>query len=209
MMTNLLVGISHFIISTIGTLGYSGVILLMAIESAAIPLPSEVIMPFAGFLILNGRFSLLGLALAGAIGSTIGSLVTYYIGYYGGRRLILKYEHIVLISPRELELTERFFNRFKKSSTFIGRLLPVIRTFISIPAGIAKVPIRTFVVNAFIGSFIWSYFLAWLGKKLGDNWDVLGKYFHKFDLVIVGLVLIGIVYYIYAHLSARRGVDRT
>jgi membrane protein DedA with SNARE-associated domain len=203
MITDILVAISHFITSTIDHMGYAGVALLMAIESAAIPLPSEVIMPFAGFLVESGRFSLWALGLAGAVGSTIGSLITYYIGYYGGRRLIAKYEHIVLVSQEDLDLTEKFFHRFKHTATFLGRILPVIRTFISIPAGIAKVPIIPFTINAFIGSFIWSYFLAWLGLKLGENWKHLETYFHKFDLVIGLLILAGIIYWIRRHIKRK------
>ena len=204
MITDLLVAISHFITSTISNLGYPGVAILMAIESAAIPLPSEVIMPFAGFLVAGGRFSLFGLALAGAIGSTIGSLATYYLGFYGGRRLIAKYGHLVFISQRELDLTERFFFRFKHTATLLGRVLPAIRTFISIPAGIAKVPLVTFTINAFIGSFVWSYFLAWLGLKLGANWNHLEVYFRKFD-IFISLIIGGLTaWWIWSHVRGRK-----
>ncbi len=204
MITDLLLAISHFITNTINHLGYAGVALLMAIESAAIPLPSEVIMPFAGFLVEAGRFNLWFLGLAGAIGSTIGSLVTYYIGYYGGRRLIAKYEHIFLVSQEELDLTEKFFHRFKHTATFFGRILPVIRTFISIPAGIARIPVLPFTINAFIGSFIWSYFLAWLGLRLGENWKHLETYFRKFDLVIALLIIVVLIYWMRRHLHKKK-----
>ncbi len=196
--------VTNFITQTISTLGYPGVVILMAIESAAIPLPSEIIMPFAGFLVGDGRFNLLGLALAGAIGSTVGSLATYAIGFYGGRPLIRRYGHWVFLSERELILTENFFNRFGHFwSTFLGRLIPVVRTFISIPAGIGKVKLVPFTITAFVGSFIWSYFLAWLGLKLGENWHSLESYFRKFDVVILGVVLAAIVYWIYRHLKNR------
>src|SRR3989344_6995933 len=134
MLTNLILAITNFITSTIDQLGYAGVALLMAIESAAIPLPSEIIMPFAGFLVESGRFTLVGLSIAGAVGSVIGSVITYALGYYGGRPLIIKYGRYVLISEHDLHLTEKFFQKFGKLSTFIGRLLPIVRTFISIPA---------------------------------------------------------------------------
>jgi membrane protein DedA with SNARE-associated domain len=199
MITNIFIHLSSFITHTISNLGYIGVAFLMAIESAAIPLPSEVIMPFAGFLVASGRFSLWGLALAGAIGSTIGSLITYYLGFYGGRPLVAKYGHIVLISQKELDLTERFFNRFKHSATLLGRVLPVIRTFISIPAGIARAPVVTFTINAFIGSFVWSLFLAWLGLQLGENWKHLEVYFRKFDLAILVVSISFFGYWIYRH----------
>jgi membrane protein DedA with SNARE-associated domain len=203
MISDTLVHLSSFITHTISLFGYLGVAILMAIESAAIPLPSEVIKPFAGFLAAGGQFSLIGLGLAGGIGSTIGSLVTYYIGYFGGRPLIAKYGHWIFLSERELYVTERFFQRFKHTATLFGRVLPVIRTFISIPAGIAQVPVITFAINAFIGSFIWSLFLAWLGLHLGQNWNHLSVYFHKFDLV-VGIAVIAVIgYWIHGHFKPK------
>ncbi len=204
MLTNILVALTQFITSTISHLGYFGVACLMAIESAAIPLPSEVIMPFAGFLVVSGRFGLFGLALAGAIGSTIGSFITYYLGYHGGIRLIKKYEHYVHVSEGELGITEKFFAKFGAISTFYGRILPVIRTFISIPAGIARVPLGSFLGYAFFGSFIWSYFLAWLGLRLGEHWHDLEIYFRKFDIVIVVLIIFGLIYWLRKHLKFGR-----
>lgn len=199
MITDLILAITDFITSTINHLGYPGVALLMAIESAAIPLPSEIIMPFSGFLVEGGRFSLMGLGLAGAIGSVIGSVITYALGFYGGRPLILKYGKYVLISEHDLNLTEKFFQRFGFASVFLGRILPVVRTFISIPAGIGKVAFWPFVATAFAGSFIWSYFLAWLGMRLGENWHSLEAYFRKFDLLIGIVLIIFIIYWIRRH----------
>ena len=205
MITDLLLSISHFVVSVIDHLGYLGVILLMAIESAAIPLPSEIIMPFSGSLIGNGRFTLLGLGLAGALGSSIGSLTTYYLGYYGGRKLIQKYERYVFVSEGELSITEKFFQKFPHYATLIGRVLPVVRTFISIPAGIAKVPVIPFTIYAFLGSFVWSYFLAFLGLKFGENWKILENYFRKFDIIILIVAITLIFWWVYKHVS---GVDR-
>ncbi len=202
-MTHILGQITEFITHTIQAFGYTGVTVLMAIESAAIPLPSEVIMPFSGFLVAAGRFSLFGLALAGAFGSTIGSLVTYALGFYGGRPLVERYGKYVLITHHDLDLAERFFQKFGAWATFIGRMLPVVRTFISVPAGVAEEPIISFTLAAFIGSFIWSYFLAWLGRLLGANWNQLSGYFHKFDLVIVLLVLAIIFWWGYRHWKHR------
>ncbi|MBI4049479.1 MAG: DedA family protein [Candidatus Doudnabacteria bacterium] len=203
MFTDLILTITNFITQTINQLGYTGVALLMAIESAAIPLPSEIIMPFSGFLVESGRFTLWGLSLAGAIGSVLGSVITYALGYYGGRPLIIKYGRFVFISEHDLDLTEKFFRRFGKLSTFFGRILPIVRTFISIPAGIGKVPLGPFIFYTFIGSFIWSYFLAWLGMKLGENWQELESYFRKFDAVIVIVIVIVIVWWIRRHLRDR------
>jgi membrane protein DedA with SNARE-associated domain len=205
-MEHLISSISQFITSTITTLGYLGVAGLMVIESAAIPLPSEVIMPFAGFLAAAGRFSLLGLSLAGALGSVVGSALTYALGYYGGRPLIKKYGRFVLISEHDLELTEKFFRKFGSWSTLIGRVLPVVRTFISIPAGIGRVPFFRFLVFSFAGSFAWSFLLAWFGEKLGEHWTVLGAYFRKFDYAIVALVVIFIIYWVWRHIkNTKRG----
>lgn len=201
MLTNLLLHLTNFITQTISVLGYPGVVLLMAIESAAIPLPSEIIMPFAGFLVASGRFNLIGLGLAGALGSLIGSLVTYALGYWGGRALIVSYGKYVLISEHDLNLTERFFQRFGKWSTFLGRVLPVVRTFISIPAGIGQEPLGAFTALTFIGSFIWSYFLAYLGMHLGEHWRDLEVYFRKFDVVIVIVIIIAIIFWIRRHLK--------
>ncbi len=203
MITDLISTLTHFITATIDSLGYVGVTVLMAIESAAIPLPSEIIMPFAGFSVEAGRFTLLGLALAGAAGSVLGSLVTYAVGFYGGRPLIQKYGRWVLISEADLAATERFFARFGKWSSFVGRLIPVVRTFISIPAGIGKEPLGQFAAAAFVGSFVWSYFLAWLGLKLGSNWHSLETYFRKFDIVILAIGLIFVVYWIHRHWKHR------
>lgn len=203
MITDLLLAITNFITSTIGQLGYLGVALLMAIESASVPLPSEIIMPFSGFLVESGRFTLFGLALAGAVGSVIGSILTYALGYFGGRPLIVKYGRYILLSEHDLHLTEKFFQKFGSISTFIGRILPIVRTFISIPAGIGKVSIGPFIFYTFIGSFIWSYFLAWLGMRLGENWRSLEIYFRKFDLLIGVLIIAFVIYWIKRHFRNR------
>ncbi|MDP4001369.1 MAG: DedA family protein [bacterium] len=203
MITDLLIAITGFVTSTIDALGYMGVTVLMAIESAAIPLPSEIIMPFSGSLVSANRFTLIGLGIAGATGSVIGSVVTYALGFYGGRKLILKYGHFFLISEKDLELTENFFARFGSLSSFLGRLIPIVRTFISIPAGIGKVPLTPFILYTFIGSFIWSYFLAWVGLKLGENWHTFEAYFRRFDIFFVAVIASFIIYWIRKHLKNR------
>lgn len=195
--------LTDFVIKVIDALGYPGVALLMAIESAAIPLPSEIIMPFSGFMVFEGRFTLHGIAMAGAIGSVFGSWVTYWLGKYGGRPLIIKYGHWVLITEHDLNLVDRFFARFGSWATFIGRVLPVIRTYISIPAGISRVPFWPFTLTAFLGSYIWSYFLGWIGFKLGENWPSIRGYFHQVDWVIAALLLAGAVWWIRRHIKNR------
>ncbi len=180
-------------------MGYGGVILLMGIESANIPLPSEVIMPFSGYLVFTGRFNLFWVAVAGGLGCLWGSLLSYWVGAKGGRPLIEKYGKYVLISHHDLDMADRWFAKWGIATVFIGRLLPVIRTFISFPAGIARVNIWKFSVYTFVGSFIWSYFLAWVGMKLGENWDSIKVYFHKFDVAIGIMIILGITWWIWRH----------
>lgn len=205
-MSAILGFLSHFIINTISTMGYGGVVLLMGIESANIPLPSEVIMPFSGYLVSTGRFNLIGIALAGGVGCLIGSLFSYWIGAKGGRPLIEKYGKYILMSKHDLDIADRWFSRWGMSAAFIGRLLPIIRTFISFPAGIARVNLLWFSVYTFTGSVIWSYFLGWVGYKLGANWDSLKTYFHGADYIIGTLIIVALVYWIYRHIkNSRRG----
>ncbi|MEK7211991.1 MAG: DedA family protein [Patescibacteria group bacterium] len=206
MIGDLLVFLTNFVMRAIGSLGYFGVGALMGIESAAIPLPSEIIMPFAGSLIPSGRFSLLGIAIAGAIGSTVGSWITYWIGRYGGRPLVEKYGKYILISRHDLNLADKFFNRYGMWSTFIGRLLPIVRTFISIPAGITKVPFGLFTLTSLTGSFLWSLLLGWLGQKMGENWKLLETYFRKFDYLIAAAIILFIVLWVRHHLKHKNVV---
>jgi membrane protein DedA with SNARE-associated domain len=193
--------VTNFIINIISSLGYSGVVLMMAIESVCIPLPSEVIMPFAGFLAAQGKFSLLGVTLAGALGCVIGSVAAYVVGAWGGRGFIEKYGKYILISRHDLAIADNFFNKYGSAAIFFSRLMPVVRTFISLPAGIAKMNFNKFVIYSFIGSLPWCWFLAYVGKKLGDNWNTLGVYFHKFDAAIVIVILVFIIWYIRRHLK--------
>lgn len=196
--------LAGFIIWGIGLLGYVGVALMMAIESACIPLPSEIIMPFSGYLVSTGRFSLFGVALAGALGCVLGSMFAYWIGFYGGRKAAEKYGKYVLVTSHDLDIADRFFKKYGNLAVFISRLLPVVRTFISLPAGIARMNFFQFVVYTFLGSFPFCYFLAFVGKKLGDNWNTLGGYFHKFDAIIGVLILIGLVWFVRRHLNLKR-----
>jgi membrane protein DedA with SNARE-associated domain len=190
MMTALLEFIAHFIVRVIAYGGYPGIVLLMAIESACIPLPSEIIMPFSGYLVFTGRFSLTWVALAGALGCNVGSAVAYAVGFYGGRPLAERYGHYVLMSSHDLELADRWFARYGDWTVFFARLLPVVRTFIALPAGVARMDFVRFNVYTFLGSLPWCWALAYAGVKLGARWPILRDYFHRFDTVIV--ILIGI-----------------
>ena len=206
-MTEKILGILFlFIKSVIAAGGYGGIAFLMAIESACIPLPSELIMPFAGYLVYDGTLKLLWVATAGAIGCNIGSLVAYEIGCYGGRPLVEKYGRWILFSHRELDWADRFFARWGYLAVFIGRLLPVIRTFIALPAGIARMPRLRFHIYTFLGSWPWCFALAYFGMKLGENWRQLGKYFHQFDAVILVVLLVGIFWFARTHWKNRMRV---
>lgn len=185
-----------FIIAAISLLGYLGIIFMMAIESACIPLPSEIIMPFSGFLVSQGRFTLIGVTFAGSAGCLLGSIIAYLVGIYGGRIFIEKYGRYFLISKHDLEMADNFFNKYGASAIFFSRLLPVVRTFISLPAGIAKMNFKKFAVYTFLGSVPWCFGLAYIGKKLGDHWDILGQYFHKFDILIIVAFVVGIIWFI-------------
>ena len=196
-----------FISSTIATTGYAGLMLLMAIESACIPLPSELIMPFAGYLAFQGKLNLLWAATAGAIGCNLGSLVAYEIGAYGGRPLVERYGRWILMGRRELDLADRFFARWGYLAVFIARLMPVVRTFIALPAGIARMPRGRFHLYTFLGSWPWCFALGWFGMKLGENWRSLGAYFHKFDAVIGGILILGIVWFVWSHWQNRLSAE--
>jgi len=203
MTEKLLAALFAFIKTLIAFGGYGGIIALMAIESACIPLPSELIMPFAGYLVFQGTMKLALVATAGAIGCNVGSLFAYEIGFYGGRRLVEQYGTWILIGHHELDWADRFFARWGYLAVFLGRLLPVIRTFIALPAGIARMPRVRFHIYTFIGSWPWCFGLAWLGMKLGQNWREIGKYLHKFDALILAAIIIGVVWFVWTHWKNR------
>jgi membrane protein DedA with SNARE-associated domain len=188
MLHAILAPVAAWIISTISAMGYAGIVFLMGVESACIPLPSEVIMPFAGYLVSTGRLELLGVATAGAIGCNLGSIPAYFAGQYGGRPFILRWGKWVLIGADELDKAEAFFARFGSIAVLIGRLLPVIRSFIAFPAGMARMNQLRFHIYTFIGSWPWCFALALVGRKLGEAWQTdprLGEVLHKLDVLVV------------------------
>src|SRR5437660_2637095 len=199
--------ITAFVIATISTLGYSGVVLLMAIESACIPLPSEIIMPFSGYLVYKGEFNLGLVGIAGAFGCVLGSLVAYWVGMYGGRPLIERYGRYLLISHHDLDLADRWFSRFGEVIVFASRLLPVIRTFIAFPAGVARMNLKRFIMYTFAGSLPWCLGLAYIGQKLGEQWETnptLKAFFHRFDFVIGIVGVLAVAWWVRRHLKAMR-----
>lgn len=195
--------VSAFIVATISMLGYGGVVLLMAIESACIPLPSEIIMPFSGYLVSRGEMNLWLVGVAGAFGCVVGSMAAYWVGFYGGRPLIEKYGRFILISPHDLDLADRWFAKYGEIIVFVSRLLPAIRTFIAFPAGVARMNIPRFIIYTFAGSLPWCIGLAYVGQKLGEHWDKdprLKTLFHRFDFVIGILIVLGAGWWIWRHL---------
>jgi membrane protein DedA with SNARE-associated domain len=196
-----------FIIAVISASGYAGVALLMAIESACIPLPSEVIMPFAGYLVSTGRFNLLLVATAGAIGCNLGSIVAYAIGAWAGRPFVERFGKYVLVDVHDLDRATAFFNKYGSITVLIGRLLPVVRTFIALPAGVARMNQVRFHLYTFIGSWPWCFVLAYVGMKLGQQWDTNPAFkeaFHRFHLAVEVVLLIGIVWFLWTHLKSRK-----
>jgi membrane protein DedA with SNARE-associated domain len=202
--------LSAFIVATISTLGYGGVVLLMAIESACIPLPSEIIMPFAGYLVYKGQFNLWAVGVAGALGCVVGSWVAYYVGLYGGRPMIEKYGRYILLSRHDLDLADRWFARYGEAIVFFSRLLPVVRTFIAFPAGVARMNMTRFTVYTFLGSLPWCIGLAYVGQILGEQWDkneTLKTWFHRFDFLIGAVILLGAVWWVWRHFKHSRPQD--
>jgi membrane protein DedA with SNARE-associated domain len=193
-----------------GAIGYVGVMLAMAIESAMVPLPSELILPYAGFLVsdlsqvepLTGRaWDYWIVVIVATLGNTLGSLVGYAIGAYGGRPFLERWGRYLLIRPHEIDLADRFFQRYGAATAFFSRLLPVVRTFISFPAGVARMPLRTFIVYSTLGALPWSMALVFAGQQLGANWTEIRHALQPFDLLIAFLVIAGVVGFIWWRLG--------
>jgi len=184
--------------------GYLGVVLMMAIESANIPLPSEAIMPTAGILVQQGKMNIHLAALAGAVGCVIGSIPSYFLGMWGGRPFLQKYGKWFLLKHKDLELADKWVDKYGDVTFFIARMLPVVRTFISFPAGVLKAHFGMFCLFTFIGSLVWCYFLTWVGIKFGENMEMFRDLWHKFDLAIVLFVVAGFGFYLYHHLKPEK-----
>jgi membrane protein DedA with SNARE-associated domain len=187
----------EFITLFIGQLGYSGIFFLMILESALIPIPSEIIMPFSGFLSSMGRLDPFLVTLAGSLGNVVGSVLTYYLGIRAGRKFILKYGKYILFRKEHLEITENLFRRYGDKISFAGRLLPGIRTYVSLPAGIGKTDFKKFVMYSFAGSLVWNSILLYAGMNLGRNWKNIDKYSVYLDVAAVLSVAIFVVWFVY------------
>lgn len=208
MIEHIISVVAVWIKDQICALGYPGVIAMMAIESACIPLPSEIIMPFSGFLVHEGTFNLHLASISGAVGCAVGSVVAYYAGMYGGRPFLDKYGRYLLIRKSDIDRADRWFETRGESTVFISRLLPVIRTFISFPAGVSRMHFWRFVFYSFVGSVPWCYFLTYVGMVLGKNWMSIRKYFHGADAVIGVVIVIAFAVFLYHHLKPERENSR-
>jgi membrane protein DedA with SNARE-associated domain len=193
--------LAKYITQFIQTTGYSSLMVLMAMESMIFPVPSEAVMPFAGFLIAKGTFTFYEVIIYSTIGSIIGSLLSYYIGAYGGRHFINKYGKYFLVSHKDMDMTERFFRRYGSATIFISRFIPVIRHLISLPAGMARMNIWKFLIYTALGAGIWNSFLAFVGYKLQQNWEQIMQYTQIIDIVVIIGLIAAIIFFVYRHLK--------
>lgn len=193
--------LASFVIQTIETTGYAGIAFLMALESANIPIPSEIIMPFAGYLVFEEKFNFFLVVLWGAIGNLLGSLVSYYLGFFGGRAFLERFGKFFFLTTHDLDVANSWFKKYGTMIIFASRVIPVVRTFISFPAGIAKMNIWKFTIYTFAGSFIWSVILTYAGVIAGANWRILENYFRKFDWLIAGILLVLGIWWIWRHVK--------
>lgn len=207
-MKQLLDLLGEIVINLINGFGYGGVFFSMLLESACIPLPSEIILPFAGYLVFTGKFLYWKITLIAALANVIGGLFAYLIGKYCGRPLILRYGKYLLLNEYKLRKTERFFDKYGELTVFFGRMLPVIRTFISLPAGIAKMNILKMTIYTFLGSLPWCALLIWTGKELGENWQNLKSIFHQFHLILgficILILILIVILFIFRKLNKNK-----
>jgi len=188
--------IANFIINLIDTTGYLGIFFLMVLESALMPIPSEIIMPFAGFLVSKGNLDFTLVLLAGTLGNVIGSWLAYFLGVFGGRKFIIKYGKYLFIKENHLKVAEKWFEKYGSLAILFSRNLPAIRTVISLPAGIAKMNFKKFSLFTFIGSIPWNFLLTYLGYMLGENWKIITQYSEIIDIIIVIGLIVGIIIFI-------------
>ncbi len=196
MLVALITAVTIKITGLISSMGYWGIGIGMAIESCNVPLPSEIILPFGGYLVYKGTLDFYGVALAGTVGGTIGSLASYYIGRIGGRAFLERYGKYCGLPHRRLLQAEQWFSRYGNATVFLTRLIPGIRTFISLPVGAAKMNIGYFTIYTLAGSLIWSLFLTYVGLMLGENWQLIKPWFHMIDLIIIVGIIFAISYYL-------------
>jgi membrane protein DedA with SNARE-associated domain len=195
--------IATYATATINALGYPGVFIFMVMESMVFPVPSEAVMPFAGFLVAEGKFSFAAVVAVSTFASIVGSLLSYWIGKFGGRPFIDKWGKYFLINNHDLEITEKFFARRGDVTIFVCRFIPVVRHLISIPAGTARMSLPKFCIYTIIGAGLWNSFLTYTGLYLKQNWETVMKYSHVVDIVVVVILAAGVVYFVMRHLKRK------
>lgn len=200
--------ISSTAVKILDVMGYAGAGILMALESMIAPVPSEAVMPFVGFLVADGKWNIWVAIGVTTFGSFLGSLISYFMGYYGGKPVILKVGKYLLLDRHDLELTERFFGKRSGALTvFISRFIPVVRHLISIPAGMGRMRLIPFLVATVVGASIWNTFLLYCGMKLREHWGVVQTYSHQADIVIVILLVAAAAWFFRARLAAKRNCE--
>lgn len=192
------------VVEVLGRFGYWGIALGMALESACIPLPSEIVLPFGGFLAATGKITFTEAFMAGQMGGLAGSVLAYGFGRYGGRSLLERYGKYVLISPKEIAVADRWFREKGEMTVFFARLLPGVRTFISLPAGIAGMGFGRFLFYSFLGMLPWSLLFTWAGFRLGQNWTRVREVLHRFDYAIIAILLAAVVAFVWHRLREAR-----
>ena len=203
-LSEILAAIGGFALSTISLLGYAGIFFLMMLESMIVPVPSEFVMPFAGFLVAQGTFSFLLVIIASTLGSITGSLIFYYIGKTGGHRLVEKYGKYVLVDAEDIRKTEEWFQKRGDLTVFLARLIPVVRHLISFIAGIGKMNVKKFSFYTVVGAAIWNAILTYIGYMLGQHWKEVSQYLEQLDIIIVIVLVIGCLYFAYRHITRKR-----
>lgn len=212
MIDQIIQTVTHIIITFIESTGYWGIFILMTAESALIPIPSEITMPFAGFLAFQGKLNVYLVIFVGAFANLIGSLLAFGLGWWGEehliRNIIKKYGKFLLISEHEYNQAEKWFRKYGEKIVFTSRVLPIVRTFISLPAGVAEMDVKKFSIYTFVGSLIWSIFLTSIGFILGKNWNSIEVYYRKFEYLIIlvlGLIFLYYLYHKIQKLSSKKG----
>jgi membrane protein DedA with SNARE-associated domain len=203
-LSEILAAIGGFALSTISLLGYAGIFFLMMLESMVVPVPSEFVMPFAGFLVSQGNFNFILVIVASSLGSITGSIIFYYIGKTGGHTLVEKYGKYVLVDTEDIKKTEKWFNKRGELTIFIARLIPVVRHLISLIAGIGKMNVKKFTLYTILGATLWNGILTYLGFILGQHWNEVSQYVEELDIIIVILLIVGCLYFAYRHITRKK-----
>ncbi|MFH0896252.1 MAG: DedA family protein [Bacteroidota bacterium] len=196
--------LAGYIVAFIASTGYWSVFILMVMESMVFPIPSEAVMPFAGFLIADGQFTFAGVIIVSTLGSIVGSLISYYLGAWGGRPIVEKWGKYLLLEKHQLDMTEKFFAKRGEITIFICRFIPIVRHLISIPAGMGKMNIWRFIIYTAIGAAMWNAFLTWVGFELKNKWDEVMKYSGTVDIFVLIALILVVIYYIYSFLKNRK-----